>query len=79
MNAAADDHERSTGATPSVGSGTRSDVAAKYAFHTPKGSSAASVTFEPPAWVALAAAAAVAPLSARRWRSNAATSNDLVN
>eukprot|EP00966_Prymnesium_polylepis_P157453 3638898-Prymnesium_polylepis.1 len=59
---------------PSVGSGTRAVVVAKYDSHTLNGSSAA--TAGSAACVALAAAAADMPLIAMRWRSNAATSSD---
>eukprot|EP00966_Prymnesium_polylepis_P163227 3772499-Prymnesium_polylepis.1 len=77
MNAAADDQVSFAGSTSSDGSGTRSEVEAKYDSHTLSGFITAATATEPSTPVALAAAAADAPLRAMQWRSKAATSSDL--
>eukprot|EP00966_Prymnesium_polylepis_P122543 2833127-Prymnesium_polylepis.1 len=65
MKTAADDHVPLRGASPADGSGTRSEVSAKYASQTASGSKSEVAALQTKAAGAVTAAE---PLSVAQWR-----------
>eukprot|EP00966_Prymnesium_polylepis_P170030 3930452-Prymnesium_polylepis.1 len=75
MKAAADDHVPLLGASPSYGSGVRSEVSAKCASQAASGSKSEVAAL---LMKAAGAVAAAEPLSVAQWRLKGPCSSDLV-